>query len=315
MPGALGFVVIAVVAVIVLAAGQGIYSLLLSRQDRDADRLQRRLGNMEQEEDESLFREAARDAAAVALGGFGRHFKDILTESESSLTVSALLARMAGLAVVVGLAMVFLVGPPAVIVGPLVSLLPYGYYRFHANKRNNRMLEQLPDALDLMARSLQAGLGLSDAIKMAAEEMPSPLSHEFARVFEEVRFGRDYRDALGSMLERNPRVFELRMFVSSILLQRETGGNLIEILTTIANTIRNRFLFRAKVRALTSEAKFFAMIFGGLPLVVGTLITVVNPGYLSVLITDPLGNIFLGYFICSYSLGTFIMYNLSNVKV
>ena len=104
-------------------------------------------------------------------------------------------------------------------------------------------------------------------------------------------------DLLGSMLDRNPRVFELRMFVSSVLLQRETGGNLIEILTTIANTIRNRFLFKAKVRALTSEAKFSALILGGLPLVVGTLITVVNPGYLSVLFTDPLGNFFLGYFL------------------
>ena len=85
-----------------------------------------------------------------------------------------------------------------------------------------------------MARALQAGVGLNDAFRLVAEEMPMPIAGEFGRVFEEVRFGRDYREAFEKMLDRNPGVFDLRLFVSSILLQRETGGNLIEILENIA---------------------------------------------------------------------------------
>jgi tight adherence protein B len=166
-----------------------------------------------------------------------------------------------------------------------------------------------------MARSLQAGLGLNEAFRTCAEEMPLPVAGEFGRVFEEVRFGRDYREAFNNMLKRNPTLFDLRLFVSSVLLQRETGGNLIEILDSISNTIRGRFLFQAKVKALTSEARFSAMILGGLPLCVGALISVSNPKYLTPLFTDPLGNLFLAYFFLSYCFGGFLMYNVSQVEV
>ena len=142
-----------------------------------------------------------------------------------------------------------------------------------------------------------------------------PISGEFGRVFEEVRFGRDYRDAFGKLTDRNPGLFDLRLMVSSILLQRETGGNLIEILESIAGTIRARFLFEAKVKAMTSEARFSGYILGGLPLVVGTVISISNPTYLVPLVEDPLGNFLLLYAFSSYSIGTFIMSDISKVEV
>lgn len=177
------------------------------------------------------------------------------------------------------------------------------------------MLEQLPEALDLMARSLQAGLGLSDAFKLAAEEMDMPLAGEFGRVFEEVRYGREYREAMMGMLHRNPSLFEMRIFVSSVLLQRETGGNLIEILNTISSTVRNRFVFDAKVRAMTSEAKFSAIILGGLPLMVTAMLVFTNPQYLYPLLVDPLGNLMVLGFVSLYTIGGFLMHTISKVDV
>ena len=119
---------------------------------------------------------------------------------------------------------------------------------------------------------------------------------------------------MDGFVQAHPEV-DLRLMVSSILLQRETGGNLIEILESIAGTIRARFLFEAKVKAMTSEARFSGYILGGLPLVVGFVISLSNPTYLVPLTEDPLGNFLLLYAASSYSLGTFIMSDISKVEV
>lgn len=315
LTGYLAVIALAITFAVIMAIGQGLYWAYVSRKEAERQELARRLGNMTQEEAESLFRERARDALANGLGALGDHLTNILLESEIDMTVSGLVGRMVGIGALVSLVLFFVVGIPAVAAGAVASIIPYFYVRNRAAARARKLLEQLPDSLDLMARSLQAGLGLADAFKLVAEEMAYPVAAEFGRVFEEVRFGREYRESLGNMLDRNPSVFELRIFVSSVLLQRETGGNLIEILTTISQTIRQRFLFQAKVAALTAEARFSAMILGGLPLAVAVLITVVRPTYLSPLFSDPFGNIALVYFFCSYSLGSFIMYRVSQVEV
>ena len=103
-------------------------------------------------------------------------------------------------------------------------------------KRNVQLSQQLPDALDLISRSLQAGHGIADAMRLVAEEMPMPVAREFGRVYEENNLGRDFRDCMTEMASRNPHNFDLRIIVSATLLQRETGGNLIEILHNIAKT-------------------------------------------------------------------------------
>lgn len=305
-----------------LGIGQGFYWSWISRRQAEHDKLARRLGTVITDEDQaSLFRDVAADAAATALGSPGQHLKDLLTESEFTWSVGRFLMISAGIAAVVGLGgylwmqVAWGSGTPALLVGVVASLGPYIVIRRKAEARSRALIEQLPEALDLMARSLQAGLSLSDAFKMCAEELPLPLAGEFGRVFEEIRFGRDYRTALNGLLDRNPRLFELRMFVSSVLLQRETGGNLIEVLNSISNTIRNRFLFHAKVKALTSEARFSALVLGFLPLGVFGLISFMNPEYMEPLFTDTWGFYMIGAMLTLYATGGFLMYTISQVEV
>ncbi len=299
----------------VLAGVQSVYWAYVARKEKQARDFAKRLGMIGDEATESLFRERARDTVAESLGNIGENLRDTIISADSNLTVGALLTRMAILGLATSAIFTALFGLPGIITGIVPAFLPYWLLKQAGNKRQRLLLEQLPEALDLMARSMQAGLGLSDAFRLAAEEMPLPLAAEFGRVFEEVRLGRDYRDALTHLLERNHGVFDLRLFVSSVMLQRETGGNLIEILDNIASTIRNRFLFHAKVKALTAEAKFSAYILGGLPIGVAGLIFVVNVDYLKPLVTDPMGNLMLLYCLGSYSFGIFIMRDVSKVEV
>jgi tight adherence protein B len=306
---------LAVVFTVVLAAGQTAYWAYIARQERESKEMLRRLNMMSETMAESLFRERARDAAVSALGRLGAHLQETIEAADSQTQVSTLLAQSLIISLV-GMVVGFLfVGVLGALVGLAPGIIPYLLMRRAGAQRSKKLVEQLPEALDLMARSLQAGLGLSEAFRTCAEEMPLPIAAEFGRVFEEVRFGRDYREAFLNMLKRNPGVFDLRLFVSSVLLQRETGGNLIEILESISGTIRGRFLFFAKVRAMTSEARFSAMILGGLPLCVAGLITLTNPNYLMPLKDDMLGNILLVYFFCSYTFGAFLMNRISQVEV
>jgi tight adherence protein B len=308
---------LAVVFTVVLAAGQTMFWAWQAKQEREQKEVIRRL-NMQGDVgamEESLFRDRARDGAAMALGQLGAHLQAQIEAADSTMLVSTLLVQM-GIAAGVGILLGLLVlGIYGLIPGLLPGLLPYFLLRYQASQRSKKLLEQLPDALDLMARSLQAGLGLNEAFRTCAEEMPIPVAAEFGRVFEEVRLGREYREAFANMTRRNPGLFDLRLFVSSVLLQRETGGNLIEILDSISNTIRGRFLFHAKVQAMTSEARFSALILGGLPLAVAGLLLFMNPEYLSPLFTDPLGHLFLAYFAGSYGIGGYLMYWISQVEV
>jgi tight adherence protein B len=314
-PWVLILVVSSVLAVVV-GLGQGAYWTYRSRRQAEQEKIARRLGTVTTEEQQlSLFRESMPDPTAGSLGALGTHLRDILIEAAVPWSVSRFLITSAAIMAGLGLVTFVFVGPIGFLVGMLAGAIPYVVVSQKASSRSKKLVEQLPEALDLMARSLQAGLGLSDAFKLCAEELPLPLAGEFGRVFEEIRFGRDYRTALGGLLRRNPRLFELRMFVSSVLLQRETGGNLIEVLNAISNTIRSRFLFHAKVKALTSEARFSALILGGLPLTVLMILWVMNPNYLMPLFTDYKGYYLLGFMLIMYSVGGFLMYRVSQVEV
>jgi len=305
----------AVVFTTILAGTQALYWSYVVRKENEEKELARRLGTLAEEQYASLFRDHAADAAGQALGNLGVHLQELLSQADSPMTVSNLLLRMTAVGVVGALVLVVVAGPFGFPVGLILGIIPYMILRRQGRVRARRLLEQLPDSLDLMARSLQAGLGLNDAFRMCAEEMPLPCAAEFGRVFEEVRFGRDYRDALTNLVGRNPALFDLRLFVSSVLLQRETGGNLIEILENISNTIRQRFLFDAKVSAMTSEARFSALILGSLPLMVALLITLSNPQYLRPLVDDQKGNFMLFYCFVSYGCGIYLMRSMSTVEV
>lgn len=308
-------IVMAGVFTVVMAVFQSVYWAYSARIEREQMERLRRLNVLGNQDQDSLLRDQARDAAAAALGALGAHFQEVIEASDTQITVATLIGRMfvSGLiTLVVGFFVVHGYAPLVAIPG---CFLPYFWVKRLGTVRAQRLVEQLPEALDLMARSLQAGLGLNEAFRTCAEEMPLPVAGEFGRVFEEVRLGREYRDALNNLVKRNPTLFDLRLFVSSVLLQRETGGNLIEILESISSTIRGRFMFHHKVQAMTSEARFSGLILGGLPLAVAAMVMFMSPDYMRPLIDDPLGNLELGLFFFLYATGGFLMYTVSQVEV
>lgn len=308
--------IVAIITAAVISIGQALYWAYMARQEREQEELLRRLtGGSAEEMQASLLRQQENDATAAALGSFGAKVNLLIIASDSPLSVAAVLTRM-GVLFVVGMLGGFLVlGPAGLVFGLPASYLPYFMLDYTAKARADKLVSQLPDALDLMGRSLQAGVGLNDAFKLVAEEMPLPVAQEFGRVFEEVRFGRDYREAFHKMLDRNPGVFDLRLMVSSVLLQRETGGNLIEILENISSMIRARFGFQAKVRAMTAEAKFSAFVLGGLPFAVIMLLIVSSPEYLAPLQEELLGNVIVAIDVMLYGGGILIMRDMINVQV
>ena len=286
-----------------------------ARKEEQQAELARRLGSLSGEPGSTLFRHQVRDELVEVLGSLGQTLDEYIQQANVEYTISGLMVRMAGFALaglVLGALIFHNLGA---LVGLLAGVTPYFLLVRAANERAGRISQQLPDALDLMARSLRAGHGLSDAMRMCAEEMPLPIAMEFGRVYEEHNLGRDLRDCLGNLVHRNPQNFDLRIFVSSVLLQRDTGGNMIEILQNISKTIRDRFIFRAKVKALTAEARFSAYILGGLPFVVTGAIIALRPDYLDPLLDDPLGHIFLGLVATLFFTGIFVMRKLSQVEL
>lgn len=319
MPGWVVVLMLSIVFTAVLATGQGLYWAWVAKREREQEELLRRLGSGSGPEDAveaALFRDQAQDAVANSLGQIGEAMATTLRMADVPYGVGQLVTRMlvvGGIAAVLGV--VVLQGSVAGLLFGAAGYLPYLWVQRLAKNRITKLVEQLPDSLELMARALSAGLGLSDAFRLVQEEMPMPIAAEFGRVQEEVRYGRDYREAFDKMLARNPGVFDLRIFVSSVMLQRDTGGNLIEILENIADTIRSRFLFDAKVRAMTSEARFSAMILGGLPFGVLTTLLFANAEYLLPLIETTPGNAIVVVCIFMYALGIIIMRDMSNVEV
>ncbi len=302
------------VFVAVLVFLQGVYWALRIRRIEKQQDLSRRLGVVaaSEEERQQLLRQDARDPLSRQLGAAGAWIQGINLQAGRPTNVRKLLTQSAVLAFAGTGMLVVLIGPLG-LVGGVLGVLPLVLLLRKAEARSNKISEQLPDALDLIARSLQAGYGLSEALRVCATETQEPLAYEFGRTYEEHNLGREFRACLENLVRRNPKNFDLRIFSAAVLLQRETGGNLVEIIANISGTIRARFTLQAKIRALTSEARLSSYILGSLPIGVALLITVVRPNYLSPLFTDPLGNILAMYALGSYGLGIIVMKALSQV--
>ena len=146
----------------------------------------------------------------------------------------------------------------------------------------------LPEALDMMGRAMRAGHAFPTALKMAGEEMPDALGVEFRTVFDEVNFGVSMPDALMGMASRVPST-DLRYFVIAVLIQRETGGNLTDLLSSISAIIRDRLKLLGQVKVMSAEGRMSAWVLGALPFLVGGFSTLVNPDALTPLFTDPAG--------------------------
>jgi tight adherence protein B len=177
----------------------------------------------------------------------------------------------------------------AVVLG---GVSPYFYVRRKKTKRIHKLESQLPNAIDLIARAVRAGHPLTEALRMASEEASDPLASEFRITFEEQKFGLPFAEALMGLGDR-VEVVDVRILVTAILVEREVGGNLSEILDQIAETMRARFTLKRQVRVYTAQGRMSGYTLAALPIVVGFIISVINPAYMSTLFREPLGNALL----------------------
>ncbi|MCP9439025.1 MAG: type II secretion system F family protein [Nitrospira sp.] len=170
----------------------------------------------------------------------------------------------------------------------LDSLRINPFARRRERQRLRRFREQLPEALEVMARALRAGHAVPTSLAMVIEESVEPLRHEFTRVVEDLRFGKSLPEALKGLAARVP-VEEVRFWVTCLLIQRETGGSLPQMLDEVSRLIRARMEFAAKIKAVSAEARFSALILSALPMVLACVIFLLNPDYLSPLWNNQVG--------------------------
>jgi tight adherence protein B len=170
--------------------------------------------------------------------------------------------------------------------------LPFMFLKFKRTKRLRAFEEQFPEALDLIARALKAGHAFATGLKMAADELDEPVGPEFRKTFDEQNFGLPLKDALENLTLRLP-ILDVRFFATAVLIQRETGGNLSEILENLAHVVRERFKILRQVRVYTAHGRLTGYVLLALPAVLGIALSFINPDHMNMLFRERMGQILL----------------------
>ncbi len=194
------------------------------------------------------------------------------------------------------------------------AFLPFAYVQWKRSRRLRRMEQQLPDTLDLIGRAMRAGHALPSGLHMVGQEMVDPIAKEFRITNDEINFGISMQQALTNLSERVP-ITDVRYFVVAVLVQREAGGNLTEVLDNLSKLIRSRLKFHARIKVLTTEGRMSAWVLGLLPFAMALLLNFANHDFIKVLWTDPAGikiaNIVLGMM----AVGAIWLYKLIQIRV
>jgi len=243
-------------------------------------------------------------------------FKRVLDQADLHITVTRLVmfSLMAGMLAALAASMLTISLILIVLAGIVAAAVPFVHVFWNRKKRLNQFLEQLPDTLELISRALAAGHAFSESLHMVANEMPDPVATEFRKTYEEQNLGLSLKLALENLTGRVP-LLDLRMCVTAILIQRETGGNLAEILEKVAHTIRDRFRIMEDLKTLTTSSRMSAWILCGLPIFVAIAITVMNPDYMSVLWVDPRGHYLIGAALILQGTGMLIVRKILRIKI
>lgn len=194
------------------------------------------------------------------------------------------------------------------------ALLPLVWLVFRRRRRLKMFGKQLPDALELVARALRAGHSLAAGFNLVAGEMAAPISTEFQRVYEEQNLGIPFDDALLNLTNRVPNL-DLKFFATAVILQRQTGGDLAEILDKIGSLVRERFRIWGQVQALTGEGRLSGIVLLALPPLLFLAVWYLNPDYVMVLFTDPMGKKMLAGGVIMQLLGALVIRKIVNIKV
>ena len=246
---------------------------------------------------------------------FARRLELMIAQADSQITVSKLLAFAVFAGIMAFLAAYTVFNPLfAGVLGAVAAALPLLHISMKRRKRLRKFNEQLPDTLDLLGRSLAVGHAFSEALHQVAGEMPDPIAKEFRITFEEQKLGLSTKLALDRLVQRVP-LADLRLCVTAMHIQRETGGNLAEILEKVANTIRARFKLMEDFRTMTTSSRASAWILCGLPIALVVILTALNPDYMSKLIYDPRGHLVIVAAVIMQLIGMGLIRSILNIKV
>ncbi len=192
--------------------------------------------------------------------------------------------------------------------------IPYAYASHRKQKRFHRFEEKFPEAIDTLARAVRAGHAFTTALEMIANEVSEPVAGEFRQLFEEQKFGLPVRDALINLAERIPLV-DVKFFVTAVMLQRETGGNLAEILDNLSYVIRERFKILRQVRVHTAQGRLTMVLLMALPPTIVLVMLSINPGFIRPLFTDPVGHALIVAGITLQTMGYFFIRRIIRIQV
>jgi len=195
-----------------------------------------------------------------------------------------------------------------------LAYVPVLNIKIMRQKRIRSFTKEFPDAIDMMADAIKAGNALSKALLLVANESPDPVGIEFRKTFEEQNLGIPLVEAMTNLTNRIDSL-DLKLFVTAISLQKDTGGNLAEILNSISYTIRERFKLIGQIRVYTAQARFSAFVVGSLPIGFILLIRMINPDYINILFTDPAGNKILALAFIFQLLGFLTIKKIINIKL
>jgi tight adherence protein B len=242
--------------------------------------------------------------------------KRVLDQADLQITVTRLLmfSAMAGLLAATAASILTISLVVISAVGFAAASVPFLHVWWARRKRLNKFLEHLPDALELMSRALQAGHAFAESLHMISEEMPEPIATEFRKTYEEQNLGLSLKLALENLTQRIP-LLDLRLCVTAIMIQRETGGNLAEILEKVAHTIRERFRIMEDLKTLTTSSRMSAWILCGLPIFVACAVTFMNPDYMSILWKDPRGHTLIAVAMTLQVTGMLVIRKILRIKI
>jgi tight adherence protein B len=243
-------------------------------------------------------------------------FKQIIDQAASEVTVMRLFlfSLTAGVLAFLAVSMISTSLLLMFFFGILATSLPTLHILAKRRKRLNKFLQLLPDALDLMSRGLSAGHAFTEALQMVSTEMPEPIAGEFRKTYEEQNLGLSLKLALENLVERVP-LLDLRMCVTAVMIQRETGGNLSELLEKVAHTIRERFRIMEDLKTLTLSSRWSAWLLCGLPIFLAVYVSLMNPGYMDVMWRDPRGHWLLALAAIMQVLGMLMVQKIMKIRI
>lgn len=250
------------------------------------------------------------------------NFQNFLEQANLKVRAGNLLVYCVISAIAMGFAGLMLAGslPPnqgmlfAMVGTVLGAVIPFSYASYRRTKRFQKFEELFPDAIDTLARAVRAGHAFTTALELIANEIAEPVAGEFRMLFEEQKFGLPVRDALMNLTERMPLV-DVKFFVTAVMLQRETGGNLAEILDNLSYVIRERFKIMRQVRVYTAQGRLTMMLLMGLPPLIVVVMLSTSPAFIRPLFSDPIGHTLVVTGIVLQTLGYFVIRNVIRIQV